>query len=42
MEEVQEHILCFIKLNQLVIAHMFQFQLTNLVLKFSTIHHVLQ
>ena len=41
MEEIQEHILCFIKVEQLIISHMFQFQFPNIVLKVSTMQHAL-
>ena len=37
MAEVQEHILCFIKVDQMIIAHMFQVQFLNKVLKVSTL-----
>ena len=39
--EVQEHTLSFIKVGQLNMAHMFQYQLLNQVNKVSTIHHAL-
>ena len=42
LEEVQEHILFSIKVGQLSMAHMFQDQLYNPVLKVSTMQHVLQ
>ena len=37
LAELQDHILCFIKVDQLIISHMFQVQLLNQVLKVSTI-----
>ena len=42
MAEVQEHILCFIKVEQLIVAHMFQVQLLNLFLIANTIQNELQ
>ena len=42
LSEVQEHILYFIKVVQLTIAHMLQDQLLNKVKKMSTLHHLLQ
>ena len=42
LAEVQEHILSFIKVVQLIIAHMFQYQLLNKVQKLSTTQHVMQ
>ena len=42
LEEAQEHILSFIKVDQLTMAHMFQDQLLNEVHKASTIQHSLQ
>ena len=38
---VQENILCFIKVYQLIIEHMFQVQLPNTVLKVSITNHAL-
>ena len=35
MEEVQEHILFFINVEQLIIVHMFQVHFPNLVMKVS-------
>ena len=40
--EVQEHMLCFIKVYQLIIAHMFQVQFLNIVLKVSSMQHAIQ
>ena len=42
LEEVQEHILFSIKVDQLIMAHMFQNQLHNPVQKVSTMQHALQ
>ena len=42
LEEVQEHILFFIKVDQLTMVHIFQDQLPNTVQKVSTIQHALQ
>ena len=42
LEEVQEHILFYIKVDQLIMVHMFQDQLLNLVHKVITIQHALQ
>ena len=42
LEEVQEHILFSIKVDQLTMVHMFQDQLQNPVQKLSTIQHALQ
>ena len=42
MEEVQEHILFYIKVGQLPMAHMFQDQLPNPVQKVITIQNALQ
>ena len=39
--EVQEHILRFIKVEQLLILHMFQVQLLNPVLRVNKIQHAL-
>ena len=40
--EVQYHVLCFIKVYQLIISHMLQIQLLNKVLKVRTIQQELQ
>ena len=42
LEEVQEHILFSIKVEQLIMVHMFQDQLHNSVHKVSTMQHALQ
>ena len=42
LAEVQEHILCFIEVEKLIIAHMLQVHLLNQVLKVSIIQHSLQ
>ena len=42
LEEVQEHTLFSIKVGQLIMAHMFQYQLPNPVHIVSTIQHALQ
>ena len=42
LAEVQDYTLLFIKVDQLIIAHMFQVQFLNLVLKFITMHHAQQ
>ena len=42
LEEVQEHILFSIKVDQLTMVHMFQYQLHNPVQKVSTMQHALQ
>ena len=42
LEEVQEHILFSIKVDQLIMLHMFQDQLHNPVQKMSTMQHALQ
>ena len=42
LEEVQEHILFSIKVDQLIMVHMFQDQLHNSVHKVSTVQHALQ
>ena len=42
LAEVQEHILYFIKMGQLTMAHMFQYQLLDQVHKVSTTHNIFQ
>ena len=42
LSEVQEHILCFIKVEQLTILHMFQVQFFNLVLRLNAMNNALQ
>ena len=42
MEELQEHVFCFIKVDQFIIAHMLQVQLLNLVMIVNIIQHELQ
>ena len=42
LEEVQEHTLFSIKVGQLIMAHMFQYQLPNPVQKVSTMKHAPQ
>ena len=42
LEEVQEHIIFSIKVDQLTMVHMFQDQLHNPVQKVSTMQHALQ
>ena len=42
LAEVQEHILSFIKVGNLTMAHMFQDQFLNQVHKVSTIQHAMQ
>ena len=42
LEEFQEHTLFYINIVQLAMAHMFQDQLLNPVLKVSTMQHALQ
>ena len=42
LEEVQENILFYIKVDQSTMAHMFQDQLLNQVHEVSTMQHVLQ
>ena len=42
LEEVQEYILFSIKVDQLIMVHMFQDQLHNPVQKVSKMHHALQ
>ena len=42
LPEVQEHILCFIKVSQLIIAHIFQVQFLNKVMKAITMQHVIK
>ena len=42
MAEVQDPVLCFIKVEQLIILHMFQVQLINIVLRVNIIQHSLQ
>ena len=42
LAEVQEHILYFIKVGQLTMAHMLQDQLINQLQKVNTIQHAMQ
>ena len=42
LAEVQEHILYFIKVVQLTMSHMLQYQFLNQVKKVSTMQHALQ
>ena len=42
LAEVQKHIYILIKVDQFIIAHMFQVKLLNIVLKVSTIQHAVQ
>ena len=42
LERVKEHILCFIKVGQLIIAKMFHVHFINIVLRVNTMHHELQ
>ena len=42
LEEVKEHIFCFIKIHQLIIAHMFQVNFLNMVIIVNTMQHSLQ
>ena len=42
LAEVQDHILCFIKVEQLIIAHMLQVQLINIVPRVNIMQNALQ
>ena len=42
LAEAQVHTLCSIKVYQLIIAHIFQVHMTNIVLKVSIMQHLLQ
>ena len=42
LEEVQDHALYFIKVGQLTMAHMFQYQFLNKMHKVGTMEHALQ